>query len=815
MPVLLQFAVDQGPITLYDIWHKPVGETLDLIEWMLGFTVVGFNLAFDWFHLVKLYTIFRLCPRDWIPIEHIDEIALKEPEAQNGPCIKPANALDLMLHSRKGPYQSLMAREDIRIRKVPTALAYGLAAKLEETVAFDGIYFARTSDPSAPRWNVFDRKNRDGDLDPDFKDVVLRFNPSGALKFLAEHALGLTPKYLYTDVEPPKSWYPVEYGYAPTALAVSTLAKRWRVTDDEEEEDEREGDLYSDPLTEPESEDDEEVIQPKKAKRTQDRYAWPGVIKKFIEHWGTRKDARDYANDDIVYTRALDKHFGYPEPGDDDSVLACMVPVVRWRGFKINIEGIKELRAKAVLTVENSPVNTNKPAEVRRYITEAMDDLDILTSKIDETTNKSTLEKISRWMVKEIEPCLKCDGGECTRCKGQGQLNPGPHPAALRAKELLDVKFAVAEIKLYDKLLRAGKLHASFVVVGTLSNRMAGGDGLNAQGIKRAKEVRRQFPMAWDGYQLCGGDFSSYELTLVDAVYRDPKLRAILTGPKKLHGIMGTVMFPGNSYDQILASEGTENDMYTKAKSGVFLKVFGGIWKTFVDRLGISEEDAQRTDQWWSSEFSAIKEHQDRNQQKYCSMVQPGGVGTAVVWQEPTDHVESFLGFRRWFPLENMAAKAIFTLASKPPKEWKDCHVKVYRRDRVQTAAGAVASALYGAAFSIQAAVKRAADNHEIQSPGGQITKAVQRKVWNLQPCGVHPLYVALMNVHDELLSVTHPDYVEPVAQTVTEAVESFRPKVPLIGMTWQLQMDSWAEKKAGTRSLKIAPTPEFLAQAA
>ena len=119
MPVLLQYAIDERPIILHEIWRKPIGETLDLIEWLMQHVVVGFNLSFDHFMLVKCYTTFRLCPRDWIPEEHIDEIALKEVEAQQGPCLKPLSALDLLLHSRKGPYQSLMSRGDIRIRRVP------------------------------------------------------------------------------------------------------------------------------------------------------------------------------------------------------------------------------------------------------------------------------------------------------------------------------------------------------------------------------------------------------------------------------------------------------------------------------------------------------------------------------------------------------------------------------------------------------------------------------------------------------------------------------------------------------------------------
>ena len=111
-PVLLQHAEDEGPISLHEVWRRPIRETLALIEWTCQHTVVGFNLSFDWFHIAKTYTVFRLADPDWIPAEHVNEIALLEPKGQNGPCVKPVCALDLMLHSRKGPYQSLMAREE-------------------------------------------------------------------------------------------------------------------------------------------------------------------------------------------------------------------------------------------------------------------------------------------------------------------------------------------------------------------------------------------------------------------------------------------------------------------------------------------------------------------------------------------------------------------------------------------------------------------------------------------------------------------------------------------------------------------------------
>ncbi len=807
MAVLLQFAEAEGPIKLHEVWRRPIRETLDIIEWLCEECVVGFNLSFDWFHIVKLYTIFRLCNPDWIPQEHINEIALLEPKGQDGPCVKPASALDLLLHSRKGPYQALMAREDIRIKRVPTALAHALANELESRIQLDSIFFARSADPDAPKWQVFDRKDRFGDLDTDFKDVVLRFNPAGGLKFLAEHAMGFKPKFHFKDVEPSTAWRPYELGYAPTALAVSSLEKNWEVWG------RKKGKIKvatEEPLVETYGldEDTDDDHRTKKPKADEDKllgHAWPSVIQRHIDHWANRPDAREYANDDIVYTRALDHHFGDPTPGDDDSILACMVPVVRWHGFEINKPGMRELLATAQATVTNAPVNINKPGEVREYITAAMDEMEGII--LETSTKKANIEAIKGWEVAEDEPCTKCVdevNPHCARCHGTGIMRAGKHPAAVRAGAILDVKIAAKEVELYNKLLLAGKFHASFIVIGTLSSRMAGGDGLNPQGIKHTKEVRRMFPLTWPGYILCGGDFDSFEVTLADAVYNDPNLRAALCSGKKIHALFGMEMYPGKTYEDILASADTEFDMYTKGKQGVFGMIYGGDWNTLVGKFGLPPEVAQRAEEGFFRKFPGIPKAREKTFNAFCSMKQPGGLGSAVVWADPADYIESFLGFRRYFTLENKIEKALFDLARKLPKNWQNVKVKVVRRDRVQTAGGAVSSALYGATFGMQAANMRAAANHEIQSPGAQITKGVQRKLWDLQPSGIHDLQLAVMNIHDELLTVTKPELGNTIVEVVREAVEGYRAKVPLIGITWHKEMESWAEKKGTAQTVKI-----------
>jgi hypothetical protein len=182
----------------------------------------------------------------------------------------------------------------------------------------------------------------------------------------------------------------------------------------------------------------------------------------------------------------------------------------------------------------------------------------------------------------------------------------------------------------------------------------------------------------------------------------------------------------------------------------------------------------------------------------FQSMRQPDGIGSAVVWKDACESICTLLGFKRFFTLENMISKALFGLARKPPKHWKDCSVKVVRRDRVQTAGGAVASALYGAAFQIQAACTRAAGNHEMQGTGAGICKKLQRHIWDLQPAGVHEFKVAPMNIHDEIMCPSQPEMADPVAEIVKEVVESYRSIIPLIGMTWFKKMATWAGKKGG-----------------
>lgn len=737
MIVLIQWAEDDGPIHLYEVWRNPISETLALIEKFANSEICGFNLAFDWFHIQKLYCVLSAHhDHSEEPRDIIDELAMLEKQARFGPCVKPKSACDLMLLARKGKYQSLMARKNIKISKVPNAIAYELAEHLEKTIQLDDIYFARRRDKWAPRWKVYDIED-----EPDFKNVVLKFHPAGGLKNLAVHT-GVAEKsslLVFNDVEVDKVFRPKEYGWAPFAEAVGRPGK-WN-------------------------------------------WAWPEVIHHHIAHWAFYKPARKYAEDDVKYTRGLYENFGSPEPGDDDSILACMVGSVRWRGYKLNIEKIKAQKEAVLEKLKGIPT---APNSARVYIQQLMGEDEIKI--MGKSTAKVALEGIADW---KCDCTFEDDPPDCKICN-----NDRRHPAAHRAEEVLNARKGLKEVELYDKLLLAGRFHASFIVIGTLSSRMAGTDGLNAQGINHKTEVRECFTLADDGFTLAGGDFDSFEVVLADAAYDDPKLREVLKSGKKIHALFAMKIYKGKSYEDILATKGDKlKDLYLSGKAGVFAMIYGGDHNTLVQKQGIDVEIAEKAYREFIADYPDIGVARRKVFDMFCSMRQPGGIGSKVEWHEPSDYIESLMGFRRYFTLENQICKALFNLANKPPKHWKDIKDKVVRRERQQTVGGACSSALYGAAFQIQAANMRAAANHVIQSSGATITKKVQRNIWEVQPHGVNEWRVVPCNVHDEIMAPVKPGYEDEVATTVNETVESFRPRVPLIQIGWDNNLASWAGK--------------------
>jgi DNA polymerase I-like protein with 3'-5' exonuclease and polymerase domains len=348
---------------------------------------------------------------------------------------------------------------------------------------------------------------------------------------------------------------------------------------------------------------------------------------------------------------------------------------------------------------------------------------------------------------------------------------------------------------------------------------MAGADGFNAQGVKRAKEIRSCFTLADDGFVLSGGDYEAQEVSIMDAAYRDPVLHEELlqtepcrdcggegcgeckgTGKTKLkiHALWGMSFFEGKTYDQIMESKGSANswdDIYTRSKNGVFAICYFGEGYTLKNRVGIPQEIADKSFEGLLKRYPTFNERRKVVIDKFCSMKQPDGIGTVVEWHKPDDYIESIFGFKRYFTLENSICKVLYDLAQDIPDSWSDIQIKVVRRDREQTASGAVQSALYAAAFALQSANMRAAGNHVIQSTGAEVTKMHQRRIYDLQPYGINEWRVLPMNIHDEIMAATRPQYVKDLVRVKDEVIAEIRPTIPLIAIDWSEKLETWADK--------------------
>lgn len=785
-PIVLAQWRESDDIHLHEVWRVPVLDTIQLYEHIADVGVMGFNLAFDWFHVVQQWTTFKLLYAERgnvIPGDHISECGVLEADARLYPeTLKPRHALDLMLVGRNDLLQVTMRRSPINIKLLPIKVADEVIAMLSKL-------------PLHPLLNA---KPWEKELvNRDFCNLKLQFKPSGALKRIIGY---ITNKETikFSDILPPIM--PVEAGFAPYALALS---------DDTWVANKKIG-----------------VSKPS-PKNTFKGFTWPKIIPVHIDHWQHHEQARQYAYDDIVYTELLYDHLECPSPDDVDSILSCQVACCRWRGYSINVEGLQQLRDNSLQTANSAPKSKGQVIEyLRPYLTPAeLEELEV------NGTGAVILESMTKWLV----PCTDCvnllgslgieldDRPICSTCQGTGSLNE-EHPVVAPVKRIIEARDKTKKIELLDKLLLAGRLHASYNVIGTLSFRMSGTDSLNPQGIDHSKQVRRLFTLADGELELMGGDFASFEVSIADAICDDEQLRADLCtcakckklwslddfatratcthcgAPaderQKFHGLFAMSLVPGLSYDDIIATKGQPLDHYDRGKRGGFSQFYGGNANTLVNRLGVTIEVAEETERRFEARYPGVRRFKDANHRDFCSMKQPGGIGTNVIWDDPLPYAESLTGHKRYFETENSIAKFLFSLSSKLPK-WSEHKEIVSRREHKgpQTIRGATMSALYAAAFNVQSKAMRAAGNHKIQCTGGVICKRLQAELWSLQPVGPARWHIQPMNIHDEIMAPTLRSLEGRVNKIVQNVVSEHRSLIPLIAIDWSNNLTSWADK--------------------
>lgn len=777
IPVLLQYAVGKGPIELVDIFYASFSELKKLIEDMVDNCLICHNINHDMQHIQKLYNM--ICYLQTMKFTCLNEVPLAclidaEYESRKGKCLKPRAAVDTMILAAKSDGQSaLMAAKPVYIRRVPIKYADSLAAELDRRTELPWILFAGRKEHKYAKWIVSERVDDEGNVDPNFVDVQLKFKPSNGLKDLHRFLFD-SETAKFEDIMPEE--FPGGPGYCPyVAPLVGICDENWVLEDGKK--------------------------------------LWPALINDHVEFWRTNVPARKYAEFDITMTRDLYEHFGEPE-NDSDAVLACQIASVRLYGFSVDLDAMRAEREKSLKFLEDAPINVNSPKQVRAYIAEALDPMEQLI--VAKGCPAEILEKIVKeFTLEEAEDCECEDQRYCKRCGGTGVVGPGPMEVAKRATIIEDVRKHKKRVELYDKLLLAGRAYPNFRAVGTKSGRLSGTDGLNFQGIDKSFVVRSMFTLADPGEVLSGGDYDGQEVAIAGTTMNDSALLDEMRKGKKIHGLFAAELFE-TTYDEIMVNKDEDPiDRYGKGKSAVFLTIYGGTPETMATNLGIDLEICQKALNTFIVKYPGVGQTKKHIEDRFSAIRREpeGGMG----YREPEKkYIESIFGFRRYFNTEFKLQKMLFEIVNELfDKTVENPFINEIQGDeeriirdtknyREQSMSGALASAIIGACYSIGNGVIRASNNHLIQSAGRTITVGLQEALWEQQPVGIHPFVIRPMSVHDEVASVTSPDLVEPTSEVVVKKLDEQCDIIPLLQMTWGRHLDSWGALK------KVKESDEF-----
>lgn len=723
MAVILQYAKDEGEIKIHDIWSEEIGKTLDLIEDMMETGVCGYNLAFDHFHLSKLYTAFELLPRTQRPESIVHDVYLAEEQGRFGKCLKPYEAVDLMMHVRKSKFQQGMRPPEFRINKVHASLTKDVVNYLNATTHVDP-YLHQSEEPI---WHAEIIKDKKGNWkDKDFRNVIGRLKPSTGLKSICANIFNL-PTHSFQEVMP--EFKPVELGYVPYAKGIVDM-------------------------------DGWPTNTPPEALKKDYCGTWPLYIQHYKLHW-KRSLPRKYASDDVKWTRKLYHYFDDPSE-TVDSALCCAVASARWRGFDLDLDKLRDLKDGLEDEINREII---APSKSQRYLMAAMDPFEQKRFMNDESmdggTSAPVLEILSNWK----EPCDDCLEAEREQCE-----NCDEHIVAVRAKEIIKSRKLNAKQRMFKKLLLSSRLHPSYNVIGTKTSRMSGTGGLNPQGIDRSDEMRECFTLAGEGQFLMGGDFSGFELTIADAVYKDVAWHEMLLSGKKAHGVFGADLY-GLTYEEVMSNKA----LYSKAKSALFLLLYGGTPEGMAYKLQIPLDRAKVAEAKFFQRYPEFLKRRTEILNDFRPLKDD------FSWQEPLSYIESFFGHKRYYDLEWDICRILYNC------DIKGNDVMCERTEgRRQTPANALKSALLGCIKKIQKKASGSAINHIIQSPGGDICKTIQKSIYDLQPMGISDWKVQTMNVHDEIVCVVHDQsYMPIVEKTVYNKINELKEKVPLISMDW------------------------------
>lgn len=296
---------EKGEIFLHKVWENSVNNTLNLIKEFCEYGVIGFNLTFDWFQLTKWFNIFkRVKDKNLLP--NFKEIKILEAQ---GPtyfdlCLKPKNAIDLMLIARNTKFQYLAPHKDILIKKVPFVGCKEFIQELDK-------FIQKSLPPGVKiRWRFSQKKSGRQDI----IDVIGEIQGlSTSLKHLASVILNQSETDSFTE-----AIGNIPYKDVP----------EWRPWGGN----------------------------------------WEAGLNYLQAQFNFNEKAISYVKRDVELTYFLWKELGFPGKNgesDIDSQLACLVGASHWKGFTIDFQKLEEKLKNEYIIFNSAPTS---PAAVRDFL---------------------------------------------------------------------------------------------------------------------------------------------------------------------------------------------------------------------------------------------------------------------------------------------------------------------------------------------------------------------------------------------------------------------------------------------------------------
>ena len=501
-----------------------------------------------------------------------------------------------------------------------------------------------------------------------------------------------------------------------------------------------------------------------------------------------------YAELDILYLKVLYDKLGNPRC-DYNSSCCHNMAYLRYYGFDLDFGALRKAEdyyKEIVEGIEKKLSGINLRSSKER--------LELLQPYFPllASTNKNTLKKLAEG---------DCEGAKL--CKAIIEYGPA-------RQRLLQIQKVLESETL--------KAHPDLRVMGTATNRMAGTNGLNWQGvgavdeteveidIDELDEIPEELLLQWLEADLadytqkekvglrhavltpCVGDWSSFEVRIANAVYQDEQLNYDLENGIDLHS-MGTVSFhpdfkdSGISYEDFKAGY-KDNLKWDKARKGIKSVIFGSFYfctaHAVANALGILEGEAQKILDGLYDRYSGMKRYRKATEDDFLTADTEKWSKDCVSKMKRSR--KDLTGYERRWDFEAAVAEAMWELGQRNHKTGIEGTVIRSAQKGRQTINNAVKSAFLGSAIAIQAAVSRQAGNMLIQATGSSLNKKLQAETWE-------KLRVPTLNIHDENIVPHHPNFdMKTYSELIDDYTERATKIVPMLEFDYG-PTERWSDK--------------------